>query len=133
MKVVAKTTELVVERSDGELWGRVEVNKNLITDFAPTLDTLIKKMKAAIYNIENVEIENFEISYDLTSFFEQYSFLDISDIATRSGINASLMRQYASGVKYPSAERVQQIEDAIRKIGKDLSKVRLHHRTKQYA
>jgi hypothetical protein len=36
------------------------------------------------------------------------------------------MSHYASGIKFPSEERVKEIEAAIREIGKELSKVKLH-------
>jgi len=36
------------------------------------------------------------------------------------------MRQYAAGIKFPSLERVKRIEGAIRSIGKELARIRLH-------
>ena len=126
-------TQLIVERGDGELWGRITVKGNLVVDSAKTLETLKKKFKASAYEIEGVKIDDFEISYDLTSFFEQFSFLNISDIAKRTGINPGLMRQYASGVKFPSEDRVKDIEEAIRNIGKELSKIKLHKPQKETA
>ncbi len=124
-------TPLIVERSDGELWGRVKVKGNLITDSANNLDALKKQLKALILNYENVKVEDFEVSYDLTSVFEQYSYLNISEVAAKAGISAGMMRQYASGNKYPSRERVRDIESAIREIGKELSKVNLHKSVKE--
>ena len=43
------------------------------------------------------------------------------------------MRQYSSGLKFPSEERVKEIESAIREIGKELSKIKLHKRDREYA
>ncbi len=74
---------LVVERSDGELWGRVKVKGNLIVDSADNLNALTKKLKTLILDIESVEVEDFEVSYDLTSVFEQYSYLNISEVASK--------------------------------------------------
>ncbi len=42
---------------------------------------------------------SFLFKYDLQSFFDYFSFLNITDIARRAGINPSLMRQYARGLK----------------------------------
>lgn len=119
-------TKLVVEKSGSELWGSVKVKGNLIYDVANSMTSLQKKLKTAVLEIENVEIEDFDVSYDLTSFFEQHSYLKITDIAKYAEINQALMRQYAAGVKYPSEDRVKQIEKAIRQIGRDLTKVKLH-------
>jgi len=124
---------LIVERSDGELWGRVKVKGNLIVDSADNLNALTKKLKTLILDIESVEVEDFELSYDLTSVFEQYSYLNISEVAAKAGISSGMMRQYASGNKYPSAERVKDIESAIREIGKELIKVKLHRSVKEPA
>jgi hypothetical protein len=105
----------------------------LIVDSASSLEVLKKKLVKLTKQIENIEVNAFVVSYDLTSFFEEYSFLSISDIASKIGINPSLMRQYAQGIKFPSADRVKEIESAIRQIGKELSKVKLHKAEKEYA
>ena len=96
---------LIVEKADGELWGRVKIKETLITDSATTLSALEKNLKDLIQDFEGVEVSEFEVSYDLTSFFDNHSYLNISDIAKRAGINQALMRQYASGNKFPSEER----------------------------
>jgi hypothetical protein len=124
---------LIVEKADGELWGRVKIRGNLITDSASTLSALEKNLKYLILEFEEVEVSEFEVSYDLISFFDEHSYLNISDIAKRAGINQALMRQYASGNKFPSQDRVTQIETAIREIGKELSKVRLSRRSREHA
>ena len=36
----------------------------------------------------------FSFKYDLVSFFDYFSFLNVSEIAKKAGINPSLMRQY---------------------------------------
>ena len=41
----------------------------------------------------------FVYKYDLQSFFNYFSFLNVTEIAKRAGINPSLMRQYNSGIK----------------------------------
>jgi hypothetical protein len=124
---------LIVEKSDGELWGRVKLKGNLIIDSASSLEVLKKKMKGLIYDFEDLEVDNFNISYDLTSFFEQHPFISISEIANKSGINYGLMRQYSIGYKFPSSERVKKIEMAIRGIGKELTKIKLHKPDKAVA
>lgn len=125
----SKTTtkaRLIVEKTDDGFWGRADINNNLIAEYAPSLESLKKQMKKLIYDIENIQIEDFDVTYDLTSFFEEFSFLNISDIGKRASINSTLMRQYAAGIKFPSLERVKSIEAAIRSIGKELARIKLH-------
>ena len=124
---------LVVERSGDEFWGRITINGTLITDSAPSIESLKKKIKKLAKESEGIEVANFDLSYDLTSFFEQHPGLSISEIARFADINPGLMRQYASGIKYPSEERVKVIETAIREYGKELSKIKLHKPEKQRA
>lgn len=118
--------KLIIEKNDSLFWGRIAINDNLILEYAPSLDALKEQMKKSIYSIEQIHVEGFDVTYDLTAFFEEYSFLNISDNGKRSSINSALMRQYAAGIKFPSVERVKRIEDAIRSIGKELARVRLH-------
>ena len=58
--------------------------------------------------------------YDLQSFFNYFSFLNISKIAEVAGINPSLMRQYASGVANVGEKQYDKIRIAIKKIGNEL-------------
>ena len=47
---------------------------------------------------------NYEIeyAYDLSGFFKAYDFFDVTALANRIGINASLMRRYKTGMKKAS-------------------------------
>lgn len=46
-------------------------------------------------------------------------------VAKQIGINASLMRQYISGNKKPSKKRIEEIQEGIRLIGRQLSGISL--------
>lgn len=63
--------------------------------------------------------------YDLYTYLLLHNELSLKVIASEAGISYSLMRQYASGEKIPSENRTKQIQDAIREIGKRLSKTTL--------
>ena len=67
----------------------------------------------------------FEYKYDLASFFNEFDFINVSKLAKRIGINASLMRQYKSCDAYISETQAKKIESAIRGIGRELSSVSL--------
>ena len=65
------------------------------------------------------EVE-FTYKYDLQSFFNYFSFLNVSDIAKRSGVNPSLMRQYASGIKNAGEKTYIRLASCIQTIGREL-------------
>ncbi len=65
------------------------------------------------------EIE-FTYKYDLQSFFDYFSFLNVSDIAKRAGVNPSLMRQYTSGVKNAGEKTYQRLAACVQNIGREL-------------
>jgi len=53
---------MIIEKdNEGDIWGRVTVNDNLMTGAAATLDKLKKSMKEAAKHFEGVEITEFEI------------------------------------------------------------------------
>ncbi len=62
----------------------------------------------------------FEYRYDLQSFFEYFSFLNITDIARRAGINPSLMRQYARGIKNAGEKTYARLSACMESITKEL-------------
>jgi transcriptional regulator with XRE-family HTH domain len=47
--------------------------------------------------------------------------LKISSVAKYAGMNAALLRQYASGVKSPSSEQAKKIEKALHSLEVELS------------
>lgn len=68
----------------------------------------------------------FDLRYDLQAFFQDHDYLKITAIAKRANMNPGLLRQYASGVKYPSLEQAKRIEDAIHDLAKELDRVSLY-------
>ena len=62
----------------------------------------------------------FVFQFDIGSFFDYYSYLNMSGIAKKAGINASLMRQYSMGIHEPSKKRKQQILECLHQIAKEL-------------
>ena len=116
---------LIIEKDRGKLWGRLTYKNNLLTDYAASIPALEKKMAKLLKDFHGVEKISFERSYDLTVFFEEFDFLKQSKIAELAGINPGLLRQYASGVKYPSVAQAQKIEAAIHELARELSVVSL--------
>jgi len=67
----------------------------------------------------------FDYRLDIMDFFVLFSPVKQTAIALKAGINASLLRQYASGIKHPSLEQAKKIENAIHQLGNELLKIRL--------
>lgn len=63
----------------------------------------------------------FEYLYDLGAYFSLYQYLSIEGVARKSGIKASVMRQYVSGVRTPNADRLNLIKEAILDISKEIA------------
>ncbi|GAB2840046.1 hypothetical protein GCM10027043_49200 [Ferruginibacter profundus] len=120
------TLHLILEKDGGKLWGRVSYNENLIVDSATTLPNVEKKLRKALKDFHQLEEVKFEYAYDLTVFFEEFNFLNQSKIAELSGINASLLRQYASGVKNPSEAQAKKIQTTIRGLALRLKNVQIY-------
>ena len=57
--------------------------------------------------------------------FERFPELNASQVAKGMNINPVLLRQYVSGKKRPSFERLMDIENYLHKLGEELQKVRL--------
>ena len=53
--------------------------------------------------------------------FAEYPELNARQVARMAGLNTTLFQQYIDGHKKPSAERLQQIESAIHRLGAELS------------
>ena len=64
---------------------------------------------------------HFVYKYDLQSFFDYFSFLNISKVAERAGISASLMRQYASGAANAGQKQYDKVRLAVSDISKELA------------
>lgn len=62
----------------------------------------------------------FLYQYDLQSFFDYFSFLNVSEIAKLAGINPSLMRQYSRGIKKAGEKTYNRISMCLDNIIKDL-------------
>ena len=117
-----------VVKGDGFLYstaGNSEIEirdnlKDLITDFLENEGKEIKAWDGLTAN----DVE-FEFVYDLSAFFDTFEAIKISSLAKNSGINQSLMRQYATGSKQPSVQQAKKIEMAIHQLGQSLMNVRV--------
>lgn len=73
-------------------------------------------------NLKNI---TFAYKYDLPSFFNDFDFINVSQLAKRIGINPSLMRQYKSNSTYISQKQKKKIEEQLHVYAKELLEVTL--------
>lgn len=67
---------------------------------------------------EAPELE-FEFVFDIGAFFNYYC-INVTAFAHYAGMNASLLRQYACGLKSPTKQTIQKISEWIDKYRKDI-------------
>jgi hypothetical protein len=135
-----KPIEIIVEVKDGTLWGIVEDKGNFIpTPYGDSIDELKQNLKHLIKDYQqhegktdkfwskvDTDTMDIEISYDLQAFFKEFNEIKISALAESANLNPSLLRQYATGNKYPSAEQVKKIESAVHQLGKKLKQISIY-------
>ena len=68
----------------------------------------------------SAEPVEFRYQYDLQSFFDYFSFLNVTEIAKRAGVNPSLMRQYTRGIKTAGEKTYERLSACMASITKDL-------------
>lgn len=123
-----ETIALIIESTrDGKYWGRVQYDDNLIIEDASSVLELQRKMKGLLKDWHSLDPKqiSFDLQYDIAGLFDEKKFLNAAVIAERAGINKSLMRQYASGIKFPSLERAKQIEQVIHELGKEMIGIKI--------
>ena len=115
-----KKIKVIVEQAkDGSFWchtedgiGKVGLNSCGETVAAAKQDLMDCLALAKVDAKENGEVfpdVEFEYKYDLQSFFNYFSFLNVSEIAKRAGVNPSLMRQYSKGIKSKLARKLMNV------------------------
>jgi hypothetical protein len=133
-----KKIELILEKNDGLLWGRIEGDGWMPTPYGETVNEVIENLKELIsdyvlhegrsdkiWNKVKTEQLTIDLKYDVVTFFETFNYLNLSAIASKIGINRTLLNHYKTGTKYPSAEQAKKIEVAIHDLAMELGKVKL--------
>lgn len=120
--------ELIIEKGESGIWGRVNYKDNLIVDEAGNLNDLELNLKGLLREFEDVDPESiiFDIRYDVYALFQQFDFLNISKVAKHADIHPGLLRQYASGVKHPSLKAAKKIEDTLHRLADEMQKASVY-------
>lgn len=81
------------------------------------------KVMNAEKGIETPEL-TFVFKYDMASFFDYYSILNVTEVARKIGINPSQMRRYKSGLSHATQSQYDKLRDFIHKIGAEFVEAR---------
>lgn len=100
-----------------------------LSGFGETAEAAKEDMMKAYQEIKEMQEEEgkkvpeleFTYKYDMQSFFDYFSFLNVTKVAELAGINPSLMRQYTSGVTNAGQKQYDKIRIAVERISKELS------------
>ncbi len=131
--------EVIIEKQNKHFWARIEGKGFMPTGQGSSINELLKNVTDSIEDYidhegkedkfwSNVDVNNieFEVKYDLQAFFEEFDELKISSIAKRAELNESLVRQYATGNKYPSVDQAKKIESAIHNLANRLKEISIY-------
>ena len=83
-----------------------------------------------MYQEDGVEIPteinnpSFEYQYDMASVFDYFNWINVSKLAEKVGMNASLLRQYRSGLAFASEKQCEKIQTLLHQLGNELSTVK---------
>lgn len=83
--------------------------------------TEIEEMRTIDGMTDVTDIEITSRKFDVGAFFSYYPFFNISSFARFTGLNPAQLRQYASGVRQPTAQKKQQLNEAIKNVIETLS------------
>ena len=72
----------------------------------------------------SVSENDIKVTLDLAQFFEFYKVINAKALSERIGMNQSLLAQYISGKKKPSAPQTQRILKGVQQIGRELAEIR---------
>ncbi|WP_128547159.1 hypothetical protein [Larkinella soli] len=133
---MSKALTVILERDDGEFWGRIEAPDFLHVTQGATVAIVTKNLRDLVADSLEHELKDkpewqgvtadtiqFDYVYDLQSFFERFKELKMTAIAERAGLNKNLLHQYVAGHKHPSEQQAKKIENAVHALAEELRKV----------
>lgn len=126
-----KVTVVMEKGSDGKYSCYVEEDLGNfgLAGYGDTADEAKSDMLETYHDMIELEAEEgrqvgeleFEYKYDIQSFFNYFSFLNVTKVAERAGINPSLMRQYNSGLTKAGQKQYDKLKVAVSQLTKELA------------
>lgn len=126
-----KVTAIIEKGADGyySCYSVEKIPHFSLAGFGETASEAKEDFYATYEDMKELEAEEgrtapdlqFTFKYDIASFFSYFSFLNISKIAERAGINPSLMRQYASGTTKAGEKQYERLRNAIQTLTTEMA------------
>lgn len=126
-----KVTAIVEKGSDGgySCYVAEDLDGFGLSGYGNTAEEAIDDMNLVINEMtelrlsEGLSTDTFDITYqyDIESFFNYFSFLNISKIGELANINPSLLRQYASGRIKPGKKQYEKLKKAVNHIATQMA------------
>ena len=120
---------IILETADNDFQGVINHPKFTILAMEDSMEELLTSFSNQIQGFMDNELKDDmewqgvkvgDIAFDYVAtvegIFDTFDFLKISAVAREAGINESQLRQYASGIKYPSIPTAKKIEQALHKL-----------------
>ena len=128
MKTLKKKIMMVVEKTETGFSAYSE-DYPVFTTGESFTELLHNAVEALNFFLSEKEIQitekNIYFEIDLKQFFQYYRVINSKFLAKRIGINESLLSQYVTGRKKPSAAQTNKILHGIHEIGSELSNINL--------
>jgi len=125
MKMAAKDKIGVIIEKTKDGFSAYAVDYPVFTT-GSAMNELFNNIKEAfILYFDDENFEDSQISYeiDFNQFFKYYKVLNANALAGRIGMNPTLLSQYISGHKKPSASQSRRILYGINRIGQELAEM----------
>ena len=125
-----KITVTISRANDGSFWCQTE--EPIIDSYLSATGSSVAEAKEDLQVCLEDALEDlreqgkevgaveFTYKYDMQSFFDYFSFLNISEVGRRAGINPSLMRQYATGAKIAGEKTYGKLSACMSHITEEL-------------
>jgi predicted RNase H-like HicB family nuclease len=131
MKTTNKKIKMIVEKTDtgfsaySEEYPIFTTGKNI-----PELINNAMEAANLCFEEEGIQItqDNIKFEIDFKQFFQYYKVINAKFLASKIGMNPTLLSQYVQGRKKPSDAQTEKILLGIHQIGQELSEINLIHR-----
>lgn len=128
MSKADKKIRLIVEKTDTGF--SAYSNDYAVFTTGRTIPELINNSLEAVklyFEEQAILITHSDLKFeiDFKQFFQYYKVLNSKFLATRIGMNPTLLSQYVQGRKKPSSAQTEKILTGIHQIGQELSDINL--------
>ena len=131
MKTTNKKIKMIVEKTDTGFSSFSE-DYPIYTTGKDISELISNAIEAANLCFEEDDIqitqENLKFEIDFKQFFQYYKVINAKFLASKIGMNPTLLSQYVQGRKKPSEAQTEKILLGIHQIGQELSEINLIHR-----